>query len=250
MAPSNDTTVVLRIPQELKESLQEQAEHLDVSLSEVIRMKLMIADSAVHREPVIRLGDRQYRLWDVLRHDVLEFDLVESGDGRLVAPSLLVDEPGIHENRLTGRYTDAVRDALATAREEAIRLGSTEIAPVHIALGMVATKGSNAARIVAHLAGDVAKLVRALETEGRASGSVRRARSDRAQSTKSLALTKHSEKIMKLIYLEAKLHGRDIADSAILLAAFLREAEFSGAVLGRFGITYDAVRELIERFAN
>lgn len=245
MAPSNDTTVVLRIPQELKENLQEQAEQLDVSLSEVIRMKLMIAESVVHREPVIRLGEQTYRLWDVLRRDVLEYEIVESDAEPAPEASMLIDEPGSHESAMWSAHSDAVQKAIGASRTEAIRLGHGEITPAHLVLGMLKAGDCNARRIIAHLTGNVDRVIQTLEETAAVPGvrSVMLGRVSPKSADKNLALTKKAEKAMKLCYMEAKLHRRDVVDTGILLLATLRDDD---AGLGRFGVSYDAVRALVE----
>jgi hypothetical protein len=241
MATSNDSSVVLRLPQDLKERLQEQAERLDVSLSEVIRMKLMIAESAVHREPVIRLGDQQYRLWDLLRPDVLDYELVSSSD--VAEPAAIFrPEPGRVELPLAGPVSEVVSRCVARARDEALRTGSTGIAPVHVALALLGGEECNATRIIAYLAGSPVKILRRLETEASAFPTM-----SRAGRRGEVPLTKQAEKVLKLVYLEAKLYRRDVADSTILLLALLRNVDGLLASVTALGVTYGAVSELLDR---
>ena len=235
MSGSNDTSVVLRLPQELKERLQQQAELLDVSLSEVIRMKLLIAENAVHREPVVRLGERRYRLQDILRPDVLDYEVVRSDD--TPSSAVLVDEPGSNRSGLAGRYSDVVQRAIVCAREEALRFESSEIARVHLALGLLKVDEANARRIVSFLAPAVDDMVAELESLD--AGSIERRRSRRGAD---VSLTRAAEKTLKLVYVEAKHLGREVADSAIVLLALLRERDATTEVFERRGITYDRVR--------
>lgn len=236
MATSNDSTVVLRIPQELKERLQQEAERLDISLSEVIRMKIMIAENALHREPVIRLGEQTYRLWEVLRPDLLTYDLVESQRSENVRQRVaLFTEPEAGKDETMGRVSDVVQRAISASREIAIGLGCSEIDRVHLLLGLLDAGDSNAARIITHLAGDIAKIRKELEAAGRGTTTKRMAGRD-------MPLSRPAARVVKLMHMEAKRLGCRIADSIIFLLAILRNPDLSPTTLLKpFGIDYERV---------
>lgn len=238
MATSNDSTLVLRIPQELKERLQQEAERLDVSLSEVIRMKIMIAENALHREPVIRLGDSTYRLWEVLRPDLLEYDLVASEKARSPQQALLlVDEPIGEHNDSVGPISEVVKRAVSLARTIALSLGNAEINRVHLLLALIEAGEGNALRIITYLAGDPAKIRKELEDAVRGNAV-------KLPVDKPMPLSRPAAKVLKLMHLEAKRLGSKVADSTILLLAILRNPEMlPSTILKPFGIDYESVSQ-------
>jgi hypothetical protein len=240
MSSSNDSSVVLRLPQDLKKSLQEQAEQLDISLSEVIRIKLLIAEDAVHKEPVIRLGTAQYRLWDVLRPDVLSYELVSSGESAR-SEVVFIEEVGAKKLPIGGTVSEAVERAIGRSREEAIRLGSTSIAPVHVAIALLADE-SNAVRAIDHLCHGHRHVLDELEAEARAFPS-----HDRSSQRGDVRLAKATEKALKLVPLEAKLHGRKVADTTMLLLALLRLVESPVQTFAALRVNYRAVADLVKR---
>ena len=239
MDAANDTTVVIRISQELKRELQTEAERLDISLSEVVRTKLLTAQSAVHREPTIRLGDRSYRLWDILRSDVLEYDIVRTDASAPERPSTLMQESGVNESPFGVAYSDMITLSLIAARDHAKELASDEITPVHLLLGLFQLSDSNAMRVVRTIEEDVDRMVKVLRDHAAPAKRLIR-RGD------ALALSKSAEKRLRMLATEARAEQMELADSVHLLLALLTtradDAHPGISALADLGITYDRVR--------
>ncbi len=141
---------------------------------------------------------------------------------------------------MEGNFTERVRDVILFSREEAIRLGHDYIGTEHLLLGLLREGQGIAVKILRNLGCDPQKLKMALEDTVRSTGGT--------LTVGNIPLTKQSEKVLKITYLEAKTSKSDVIGTEHLLLSLLRDDENIAAQILQqgFSITYDAVRAELE----
>src|SRR4051812_17167631 len=75
----HDSAVVLRLPVDLKNTLQEEAALMDISLSELIRLKLQAIDRNAHEETMLRVKGQQFRLEELFLPEVISHGYTKQG---------------------------------------------------------------------------------------------------------------------------------------------------------------------------
>ena len=137
---------------------------------------------------------------------------------------------------MEGNFSNRVRDVISYSREEAIRLGHDYIGTEHLLLGVIREGEGIAVKILRNLGCDLFRLKKAIEDTVRRTGGT--------LAVGNIPLTKQAEKVLKITYLEAKLHKSDVIGTEHLLLSLLRDDENVAAQIlaQRFSITYDAVR--------
>ncbi len=142
------------------------------------------------------------------------------------------------------QLSNELNELLNYAKEEAIRLGSYTLETDHIILGMV-RQGENSAIVVLDKLGiNMVELKRGIEVE------IKKKEMIPLENANRIILSKASENALKVMYLEARATSRQYQpDAAHLLLAILRGQENCVAIrlLADGGISYDSVRECVER---
>ena len=117
----------------------------------------------------------------------------------------------------TREFSQRVKDVLTYSREEAERLGNNYVGPEHLLLGIFRDGEGPAMSALNSLRVDIKKVKNALES---------RLRCDSQTSGyphQDLPLIKSTEKILKLVNLEARSMRCDVMDTDHLLLAIMKE---------------------------
>ena len=146
---------------------------------------------------------------------------------------------------MDAKFSQRIRDVLSYSKEEAIRLGNTEIAPEHIFLGILREGEGIAIDVLISLGANLYDLRRDLENSMDTSGPVK------ITQTESVPLLKASERILKLVYLEAKALNKSTIDTGHLLLAILKDQKSTvSRVLREHDIVYEKVKMELEKDAG
>ena len=100
---------------------------------------------------------------------------------------------------MESRFSNRVRDVISLSREEALRLGHDYIGTEHLLLGMIREGEGVAIGLLKKLGVSIDELKSSIEqaTKGTASENVK--------NQANIPLTRQSEKVLKITYLEAKI---------------------------------------------
>ena len=142
---------------------------------------------------------------------------------------------------MDSRFSQKVKDVLTFSKEEAIRLGNSHISPEHILLGILREGEGLAVDILVNQGVDLSMLKGSLERSIRVENPVRISDND------ILPLLKSTERILKLVHLEAKALKSDVIDTEHLLLAILKEENsFVTRFLSELNVDYQTVRQVAE----
>ncbi len=143
---------------------------------------------------------------------------------------------------MDSKFSQRIKDVLTYSKEEAIRLGNTEIAPEHLFLGILREGEGIAIDVLISLGANLYDLRKDIETEIGPAGPVKITTSD------NIPLLKTSERILKLVYLEAKSLKKTTIDTGHLLLAILKDENSKvSQVLYDHNIDYDKVKNQLQR---
>ncbi len=143
---------------------------------------------------------------------------------------------------MDAKFSQRIKDVLSYSKEEAIRLGNTEIAPEHLFLGILREGEGIAIDVLVTLGANLYELRKEVEGSLNPSGPIKVTRAD------NIPLLKSSERILKLVYLEAKSLKKSTIDTGHLLLAILKEETGNvRKVLGTHEIDYESVRRELEK---
>ncbi len=142
---------------------------------------------------------------------------------------------------MDSRFSQKVKDVLTYSKEEAIRLGNSHISPEHILLGILRDGEGLAVDILVNQGVDLNMLKGSLERSIRVENPVKISEND------ILPLLKSTERILKLVHLEAKALKSDVIDTEHLLLAILKEENtFVTRFLSEMNVDYQTVRQVAE----
>jgi len=142
---------------------------------------------------------------------------------------------------MDAKFSQRIKDVLTYSKEEAIRLGNTEIAPEHLLLGILREGEGVAIDILVSLGANLYQLKKDIESVIAPPGPLK------VTDTENIPLLKTSERILKLVYLEAKSLKKNTIDTGHLLLAIMKDENAAVTkVLFDHSIDYDrAKRELM-----
>jgi len=144
---------------------------------------------------------------------------------------------------MDGNFSSRVNDVIRLSREEALRLGHDYIGSEHLLLGIIRDGEGIAIKILKNLDVDLYKLKKGIEDTVRSSSST--------LTIGNIPLTKQAEKVLKIIYLEAKLYKAEKIGTEHLLLSLLREEEnIAAQILLQFSIDYEAIRRELDKILN
>lgn len=127
------------------------------------------------------------------------------------------------------------------SREEAMRLGHDYIGAEHLLLGII-REGEGVAMALLKKLGVVPEDIRlAIEqaTKGAATNNVK--------NLNSIPLTRQSEKVLKITYLEAKIFKSPLIGTEHLLLSILRDTDnVATQILHKYNVTYEVIKEMLE----
>ena len=120
---------------------------------------------------------------------------------------------------MEAKFSNRVKEVISLSREEALRLGHNYIGTEHLLLGMIREGEGVAMSLLKKLGVQLDTLKTEIENVSRTTGN---------QDVKSLAnipLTKASEKVLKITYLEAKAFKAQLIGTEHLLLSILRDPD-------------------------
>ena len=142
---------------------------------------------------------------------------------------------------MEAKFSPRVKDVITFSREEALRLGHDYIGTEHLLLGII-RDGEGAA-------------IQILQAHGIMLDELRKAiESNLKKVTKpvmnvgNIPLVKQAEKALKITYLEAKMFKSELIGTEHLLLSILKvDDNLASAILNRFNVTYESVRNELEK---
>ncbi len=142
---------------------------------------------------------------------------------------------------MDSQFSQRVKDILGYSKEEAIRLGNSHIGPEHLFLGILRDGESAAIDILVNQGIDLLVLKGSLEKSIRVESPIPVA------DHEVIPLLRSTERIFKLVYLEAKSLKSTTIDTEHLLLAILKD---ENALVTRFlselDVDYHSVRRMVE----
>ncbi len=141
---------------------------------------------------------------------------------------------------MDAKFSQRIKDVLTYSKEEAIRLGNREIGPEHLFLGILREGEGVAINVLISLRVNLYELRKDIEATLAPAGPVK------VTETDNIPLLKSSERILKLVYLEAKALKNTTIDTGHLLLAIIKDEDsIISRVLYEHNISYDKVRKEI-----
>jgi ATP-dependent Clp protease ATP-binding subunit ClpC len=146
---------------------------------------------------------------------------------------------------MDARFSQRIKDVLSYSKEEAIRLGNAHISTEHLFLGILRDGEGLAIDILILMGAELYDLRKSVEELIRPESIIK------VSETDNIPLLKSAEKVLKLVYLEAKsLHDDTIDTGHLLLAIMKDENSLVSQVLKENEISYSDVRTELESTKN
>ncbi|MEL6556687.1 MAG: ATP-dependent Clp protease ATP-binding subunit [Bacteroidota bacterium] len=142
---------------------------------------------------------------------------------------------------MEAKFSNRVKEVISLSREEALRLGHDYIGTEHLLLGMIREGEGVAVGLLKKLGVNMDDLRSSIEqaTKGTATSNVK--------NLANIPLTRQSEKVLKITYLEAKIFKSQLIGTEHLLLSILRDEDnLATQILNKFDVSYDVVKELLE----
>ncbi len=142
---------------------------------------------------------------------------------------------------MEANLSDNTRKAIAFSRDEAIRLKNGGIGVEHLFLGMARLPECSAMTMLSTLGVNTAAFRERLENQ------VSQAQSDiRYAADNEIPMLRHTEKVLRLSYLESiKLKSSDIRTEHLILAMLQENDNLVASMLNRDGVDYDRFAKLV-----
>ena len=99
---------------------------------------------------------------------------------------------------MDSKFSQRIRDVLTYSREEAVRLGNETVGTEHVFLGLLRDGEGIAIDILISMGVNLTEIRKAIEKRIKASDALKMTEAD------NLPLTRHVERVLKLVYLEAR----------------------------------------------
>jgi ATP-dependent Clp protease ATP-binding subunit ClpC len=142
---------------------------------------------------------------------------------------------------MEAKFSNRVKEVITLSREEALRLGHEYIGTEHLLLGMIREGEGIAIGLLRKIGVQLDELRITIEKaiKGTATGNVK--------NQTQIPLTRQSEKVLKITYLEARIFKSDLIGTEHLLLSILRDTDnLAAQILTRFNVSYDGIKELLE----
>ncbi len=143
---------------------------------------------------------------------------------------------------MDAQFSQRVKDVLSYSKEEAVRLGNSHISIEHLFLGLLRDGEGKAIETLILLGGELYDLRMAIEKE------IRNDIPSPLADTENIPLLKSAERILKLVYLEARaMKEKTIYTTHLLLAILKDENNLVSQYLKENGITYSIFKQELEQ---
>jgi len=142
---------------------------------------------------------------------------------------------------MEAKFSNRVKEVITLSREEALRLGHDYIGTEHLLLGMIREGEGVAVGLLKKLGLSLDELRVTVEqaTKGTATNNVK--------NLANIPLTRQSEKVLKITYLEAKIFKSQLIGTEHLLLSILRDEDnIATQILSKFQVNYEVIKELLE----
>jgi ATP-dependent Clp protease ATP-binding subunit ClpC len=142
---------------------------------------------------------------------------------------------------MEAKFSNRVKEVISLSREEALRLGHDYIGTEHLLLGMIREGEGVAVGVLKKLGVPLEELRGEIEkiSKGTATHEIK--------NLANIPLTKASEKVLKITYLEAKIFKAQLIGTEHLLLSILRDADnLATQILNKFDVNYETVKEMLE----
>jgi len=142
---------------------------------------------------------------------------------------------------MEAKFSNRVKEVITLSREEALRLGHDYIGTEHLILGMIREGEGVAVALLKKLGVQLDHLRAEIEkvSKGTATHEIK--------NVANIPLTRASEKILKITYLEAKVFKAQLIGTEHLLLSILRDPDnLATQILNKFDVAYDTVKEMLE----
>ena len=142
---------------------------------------------------------------------------------------------------MEAKFSNRVKEVISLSREEALRLGHNYIGTEHLLLGMIREGEGVAVSLLKKLGVQLDNLKTEIENVSKTTGN------QDVKSLTNIPLTKASEKVLKITYLEAKAFKAQLIGTEHLLLSILRDPDnLATQILNKFEVSYQTVREMLE----
>lgn len=142
---------------------------------------------------------------------------------------------------MEANFSDRVKEVISLSREEAIRLGHDYIGTEHLVLGIIREGEGVAIGILKKLGVPIEELRAEIEKVSKGTSS------HHVKKLSSIPLTRNSEKVLKITYLEAKVFKSQLIGTEHLLLSILRDPDnLATQILNKFNVEYDTFKEQLE----
>ncbi len=142
---------------------------------------------------------------------------------------------------MEAKFSNRVKEVIALSREEALRLGHDYIGTEHLILGMIREGEGVAIGLLKKLGVSLEELRQTIEqaTKGTATHTIK--------NLANIPLTRQSEKVLKITYLEAKIFKSQLIGTEHLLLSILRDEDnVATQILSKYDINYEVIKEMLE----
>ncbi len=142
---------------------------------------------------------------------------------------------------MEAKFSNRVKEVISLSREESLRLGHDYIGTEHLLLGMIREGEGVAISLMKKVGVSMEELKQTIEqaTRGTATHNVK--------NLTNIPLTRQSEKVLKITYLEAKIFKAQVIGTEHLLLSILRDEDnLATQILRKFDVSYEVVKELLE----
>jgi ATP-dependent Clp protease ATP-binding subunit ClpC len=142
---------------------------------------------------------------------------------------------------MEAKFSNRVKEVISLSREEALRLGHDYIGTEHLILGMIREGEGVALVLLQKLSVSLDELRTTIEqfTKGTATNNVK--------NLANIPLTRQSEKVLKITYLEAKIFKSPLIGTEHLLLSILRDPDnLASQIMAKFNVNYEIVKEMLE----
>jgi ATP-dependent Clp protease ATP-binding subunit ClpC len=142
---------------------------------------------------------------------------------------------------MEAKFSNRVKEVISLSREEALRLGHDYIGTEHLLLGMIREGEGVAVSILKKLGIPMDELRNAIER------AVKGTANHNVKNMTNIPLTRQSEKVLKITYLEAKIFKSQLIGTEHLLLSILRDEDnIATQILNKFEVNYDSIKEMLE----
>ena len=140
------------------------------------------------------------------------------------------------------KFSPKVKKIISLSREEAIRLRHDYIGTEHLLLGMISDSDNLAMRVLDSMEIDVDELKRIIEEKTPKSNP-----EQTGLNVGNIQLNKHAEKVLKVTFLEAKLHKNQEINPEHLMLSILKYGDnFASKILNAQNVDYEGFKAELE----